>query len=107
MTILNCSASNCIYYKDHLCSKGTIEVSGTEAHRADETCCESFREKGTGSVTNSAQEHCGCEKIKIDCKAKECTYNEHCRCTAASIDISGHNANTCQDTQCSTFACKC
>ncbi|HIY00316.1 MAG TPA: DUF1540 domain-containing protein [Candidatus Blautia faecipullorum] len=107
MTVLNCSAITCIYNKDQLCSRGSIEVSGSTARCSDETCCESFREQGSDSVTNSSQDHCGCEKIQIDCKAKECTYNEHCKCTAAAIDIAGHNACTCQDTKCSTFACKC
>lgn len=107
MTILNCSASTCIYNKDQLCSKGQIEVIGSDARHADETCCGSFREQGTESVTNSQKGQCGCDKINIDCKAKECTYNEHCRCTAAAIDIDGYNACTCQDTKCSTFACKC
>lgn len=107
MTILNCSATTCIYNKDRLCSKGSIEVGGSTARSADETCCRSFREQDKASVTNAGSEHCGCEKIKIDCKAEECTYNEHCRCTASAIDIAGHDACTCQDTKCRTFACKC
>lgn len=107
MTILNCSATTCIYNENELCSRGEIEVGGSEAHRADETCCSSFRERSETSVTNSAKEHCGCEKIQIDCKAQECTYNEHCKCTAAAIDIAGRNACQSQDTKCDTFACKC
>ncbi len=107
MTILHCSATTCVYNKNQLCSRGGIEVTGSGARHADETCCGSFREQGSDSVTNSTGEQCGCEKIDIDCKANECTYNKHCRCTAAAIDIAGPNACSCQDTKCSTFACRC
>ena len=83
MTILNCSAVTCIYNKDQLCSRGEIEVMGHDARVSDETSCGSFRDRNSASVTNSEKESCGCEKIRIDCKAHECTYNEHCKCTAS------------------------
>lgn len=107
MTILNCNAVTCIYNKDQLCSRGEIEVMGPDARVSDETSCGSFRDCNSASVTNSVKESCGCEKIKIDCKAHECTYNEHCKCTAAAIDINGQNASTEKETKCKTFACKC
>ena len=46
MTILNCSATTCVYNKNQLCSRGGIEVTGSGARHADETCCGSFREQG-------------------------------------------------------------
>lgn len=107
MTILNCSATTCIYNENSLCSRGEIEVMGDQAHQPAETCCGSFRDRSSGSAQNSTSGHCGCEKINIDCKAQECTYNEHCKCTAAAIDIDGPNASQCQDTKCGTFSCKC
>lgn len=107
MTILSCTATKCMYNDNELCSRGEIEVNGTDARQANETSCGSFREKGSDSFMNSAKEHCGCEKINIDCKAQECTYNEHCHCTASAIDISGCNAHNCKETKCDTFACKC
>ena len=85
MTILNCSAVTCIYNKDQLCSRGEIEVMGHDARVSDETSCGSFRDRNSASVTNSEKESCGCEKIRIDCKAHECTYNEHCKCTASAL----------------------
>lgn len=103
MTILKCSAVTCVYNEDRLCSRGEITVAGTDARRSDETSCESFRERGDSSYKNSS--HCGCEKIAIDCKAEECTYNSDCRCTAASIGIDGPNACCCEDTKCGTFQC--
>lgn len=107
MTILNCSAVTCIYNKDQLCSRGEIEVMGNDAHVSDETSCGSFRDRNSAPMTNSEKESCGCEKIRIDCKAHECTYNEHCKCTASAIDINGQNASTSKETKCKTFACKC
>ena len=35
MTILKCSAHNCYYNKDSLCSKGAINVEGADARYAD------------------------------------------------------------------------
>lgn len=107
MTILNCTAVTCVYNKDQLCSRGEIEVMGHGAQAADETSCGSFRDRNDASVTNSTKDSCGCEKISIDCKAHDCTYNEHCKCTAAAIDIDGPNANASKETKCSTFECKC
>ncbi|MDO4340702.1 MAG: DUF1540 domain-containing protein [Eubacteriales bacterium] len=108
MTILKCSATTCMYNENELCSRGEIEVTGNQAHQADETSCGSFRERSMGgSAQNSAQERCGCEKIQIDCKAQECTYNSSCKCTAAAIDIDGPNANSSSDTKCGTFTCNC
>lgn len=36
-----------------------------------ETCCESFKERGEGTMSNSTG--CGCTKIGVDCKAQNCT----------------------------------
>ena len=85
MTSLKCSAHNCCYNKNSLCSRGSISVEGADARYADDTACESFRDQEECAVKNSADPCCGCETINIDCKAHNCTYNEHCKCTAASI----------------------
>lgn len=106
MTILNCSATTCIYNENMLCSRGEIEVRGEQARHSNETCCSSFRDHQESSAADSTSDHCGCEKIDIDCKARECTYNKHCKCTASAIDIDGHDAVTYSDTKCGTFSCK-
>ena len=62
MTILNCSATKCIYNDNKLCSRGDIEITGDNAHRADETSCGNFRDRTTAAMQNSGAEHCGCEK---------------------------------------------
>ena len=51
MTILKCSAHNCYYNKDSLCSKGAINVEGADARYADDTACESFRDQKEDSAT--------------------------------------------------------
>ena len=79
MTSLKCSAHNCCYNKNSLCSRGAISVEGADARYADDTACESFRDQEECAVKNSADPGCGCETINIDCKAHNCTYNEHCK----------------------------
>ncbi len=79
--------------KKQLCSKGGIDVVGENATSANETSCGSFQERQEGSVTNSFTNGCGCEKIQIDCKAHNCTYNDNCKCTASSIQVDGSNAH--------------
>ena len=86
MTILKCSATKCLYNENELCSRGDIEITGDNAHRADET---------------------NCEKINIDCKAQECTYNDQRKCTASAIDVVGCSTDGCNETKCNTFSCKC
>lgn len=103
MPMLRCSAITCLYNEQECCSKGDIMVSGEQAHRADETNCESFVERKNGSVFNSAG--CGCDKINIQCKAHGCVYNDSEKCEAAQVNIAGSNASVCQDTKCGTFEC--
>ena len=108
MTILKCSAVKCMYNENELCSRGNIEIAGESARHADETNCRSFRDRNSSdSVMNSEAHHCGCEKISIDCKAQECTYNDCCKCTASAIKVSGCHARECNETKCDTFSCKC
>lgn len=45
MTSLKCSAHNCCYNKNSLCSRGSISVEGADARYADDTACESFRDQ--------------------------------------------------------------
>lgn len=68
MTSLKCSAHNCCYNKNSLCSRGSISVEGADARYADDTACESFRDQEECAVKNSADPCCGCETINIDCK---------------------------------------
>ena len=105
MTILKCYATTCVYNKDQLCSRGEIDVMGENARLSDETSCGSFRERSS-SALNGGEGKCGCETIRIDCKAHNCIYNEDCKCTAAAINVDGKNASTSRETSCSTFDCE-
>ena len=97
MTILKCSAMTCVYNKEQLCSKGDIDVTGENATSANETSCGSFRERTGSSMKDSYTDDCGCDKIQIDCKAHNCTYNDNCKCTASSIQVDGSNAHASSD----------
>ena len=57
MPALSCSAMTCVYNQNELCSKGDIRVGGSGAKSSMETCCESFKERGEGTMSNST----GCE----------------------------------------------
>ena len=91
MPALSCSAMTCVYNQNELCSKGDIRVGGSGAKSSMETCCESFKERGEGTMSNSTG--CGCTKIGVDCKAQNCTFND--------------SACSCQETECSSFRCGC
>ena len=83
-----------------------IKVGGEGARQSDDTFCASFVERGTGSVTNSMTQGCGCSAIDICCEACSCQYNDHQTCTASQIDIEGSNACECTQTKCRSFCCK-
>ena len=57
MTILTCHATKCFYNEQNLCSKGDIEITGDQAHRADETSCSSFRDRSTAGIMNCEAPH--------------------------------------------------
>lgn len=105
--VLLCIAMTCVYNKEQLCSKGDIDVTGENATSANETSCGSFRERTGSSMKDSYTDDCGCDKIQIDCKAHNCTYNDNCKCTASSIQVDGSNAHASSDTRCDTFQCHC
>lgn len=105
MPSLVCSAQNCVYNDSMYCSKGDIMVGGDEAHKSQETCCESFQERRADSMRNSVGTPSA--DIMVDCQACNCTYNENLKCTAGKIDISGVGASSCDETECSTLYCEC
>lgn len=104
MTNLDCSVRNCRYNEDNSCCKKHIEVDGLSANTTNETCCGSFVERSSDSVTNSISEYS--KETAVQCKAKDCIHNESRECKAESIDISGRSACCCGETECSTFECK-
>ena len=81
MTQLDCSVTSCLYNQDHYCAKEDITVGGSNAKKASDTCCESFKER-SGAPSNS-------------------------KCCADSVGIGGGaDACQCQDTECGDFCCK-
>ena len=68
MTILKCSATTCMYNQKELCSKGEIEVNGSNARYADETCCASFQERTGGAAKNSFTEAAAVKRSRSTAK---------------------------------------
>ncbi len=105
MTQLKCSASNCMYNDNPLCSQGDITIGGRDAAKPNETCCESFRER-TGSMMNAVVGSPS-KEVSVRCQATNCGFNEDCKCSAKEIGIAGSNACTCGETECASFDCHC
>ena len=102
MALLDCTVSNCTFNKSECCCKGDILVGGVHADSDEDTCCESFRERGFDSFQSSTAHPA--KTINIDCEAINCTYNSSYRCSADHVDICGTNAHSPSGTICSTFA---
>ena len=67
MTILKCSAANCVYNDAHQCSRGEINVMGESARIADETCCGSFQEK-SDAATNGMNATVAAKRSRLNVK---------------------------------------
>ncbi|MEY8518702.1 DUF1540 domain-containing protein [Lachnospiraceae bacterium 29-84] len=104
MTRLRCSARNCMYNEDQLCSKGDIEIGGRGASKPNETCCESFQERRGGMKNSVGRPQ---KEVEIDCRATNCNFNQDCKCCADEIGIAGSNACNCGETECASFDCQC
>lgn len=97
---LSCCADNCINYKNGYCLLSSIEVSGVGADSSASTYCSNFEKRLDNFIS----------ELKLDspysyikCKAENCIYNLNGDCHSTYVDISGHSANTSEDTLCSTF----
>lgn len=106
MPELKCTVQTCVHNKQFLCDLDTIEVGGSDAKTARETCCDSFQERKDGTYTNVV-EGTASDLTQIDCKAVECMYNKECKCHAGKISVEGSNACQCEGTECATFSCQC
>lgn len=105
MTQLDCSVTSCIYNRDQLCSKEDITIGGSNATKMSDTCCESFREKGTAAMNQTGH---ASTTVDVDCEATKCVHNQDCKCAASHIGITGGDTVCrCSETECHDFICKC
>ncbi len=114
MPELKCTVQTCVHNKQFLCDLDSIQVGGSSAKHAGETCCDSFQERKTENYSNSytnsysdVSSGTPSDTSNIDCKATECKYNEECRCHAGKISVEGSQACHCEETECATFTCGC
>lgn len=114
MPELRCTVQTCTHNKNFYCDLDAIQVGGSSAKYAEETCCDSFQERAAGGYSNMAggsyvssagSDITGSASAtsKIDCKATDCKYNESCNCHAGKISVEGSDACECQETECATF----
>ncbi len=107
MTKLQCSAVHCEYNSDNRCCRPDIEVGGGQkAQTPHETCCNSFRERKTGSMNKASFCHPD-EQLKVMCSALLCEYNDRGNCAAKAIKIGNHESCRIAETECHTFSKGC
>lgn len=113
---LSCSATNCVNNMSGICSAGTINVLGANAHSSDATQCKTFAEKGlmnslanvlNMNVIGEFKQVFSNKSIEmspnIRCEARNCMYNKKKLCTADNIMVNGIGALSSERTQCETF----
>lgn len=103
MTVLDCSVTGCTYNADRCCCKGDIMVGGKDAKRNADTCCESFKERGTHGASN-VERHVS-KSIDVACEACNCKFNKDKKCSAEHIGIAGGDACESRETECASFCC--
>ena len=103
MPELKCTVQTCVHNKQYYCDLDRIQVGGSHAKRADETCCDSF-EKRTGDTYSNVTGQAPANS-NIRCEATECRYNQSCKCHAGKISVEGGDACQCRETECATFCC--
>lgn len=112
MPELKCTVQTCVHNKQFLCDLDKIQVGGSSAKTAIETCCDSFQERKESGYSNNASQSSSdvtgmaSDRSCIDCKAEDCMYNCECECHAGKISVEGSNACDCKETECATFKCK-
>lgn len=117
MPELKCSVQTCVHNKQFLCDLDAIQVGGSSAKHAGDTCCDSFQERKESMSNGISGGYSGSyadvvsskpsATSSIDCKAVDCQYNEACKCHAGKISVEGSQACDCHDTECATFTCGC
>ena len=96
----------CSNNQNDLCIREGIRVDGPTADSKDDTCCNSFTQRGENYSNVVARNSAAEPETDIQCDAVNCSYNKEYKCMAPSVDISGSAATTVRETRCSTFDCK-
>lgn len=104
MTELKCTVKTCMHNKDEYCVLNSITVGGSTAKKAEDTCCDSFKERKGDTFSNMSRD--ASLNTHIDCKATDCKYNNQCKCHAEKINVKGSCACTTRETECATFTMK-
>lgn len=115
MPELKCTVQTCVHNQNFYCDLDKIQVGGSAAKQAEETCCDSFQQRSDtqsnaygesyGNSYSNSFEGTASATSAVDCKATECQYNENCQCHAGKISVEGSDACQCEQTECATFHC--
>ncbi len=100
MAEINCTVTNCYFNRKYGCTAPTIKVDGKKAFESRSTCCNTFVVQKPGVMSSTSEPQ---KNSSIECDAKYCFYNKNEKCTASDIIVNGKNAETHEETCCSTF----
>lgn len=103
--MISCNVNNCSHNSTGTCYANSINISGNNVSKCENTCCGSFLDKSSYSnLTNSCSDNSACKTII--CNVGTCRYNSGKACKANGIQVNGQNVNLYNETNCSTFKLK-
>ena len=110
MPELKCTVQTCVHNKQFLCDLDAIEVGGSSAKNAEETCCDYIFRKEKETVTAIVTVMFQVRRLQTEAKL---TVRRQIVCTMKNasamqekISAEGSNACDCDGTECATFTCK-
>lgn len=100
MAEISCTVTNCYFNKTNGCTAPAVKVDGRKAFESRSTSCNTFVVQRPGVVSSTAEPQ---KNAEIDCDATKCVYNKKEKCHASDILVNGRNAESHEETCCSTF----
>ncbi len=100
MAEISCTVTNCYFNKTNGCTAPAIKVDGKKAFESRSTCCNTFVVQRPGVMSSKSDPQ---SESEVGCDAVKCVYNKNERCSASDILVNGKNAESHEETCCSTF----
>ncbi|WP_110956154.1 DUF1540 domain-containing protein [Anaerosinus massiliensis] len=105
MARILCGVDQCSHNKTGECYSNFVSIAGSSAQKECDTSCSSFLNKTIYSeLTNNTIHGGACDSL--DCKVETCKYNDAYKCNLDNIQVNGINADSYDETSCSSFESK-
>lgn len=101
---INCDISNCSHNNSGVCYSDRVNMAGSGAVAAVDTCCGSFLNRNLYStLTNNVNGGSSCDCLV--CKVDNCKYNDNTICQLDSINVgSSSEVQIYSETNCNSFS---